>query len=66
MLFVYFLNPDVLRGWKRGDAVINVDDILAWAEEWYSKPDSDIPILQKTDSREKADIRVGFKFDGKG
>lgn len=64
VLFIHFLNPEVLQEWEVGDAAMNIDNILSWAEAWNNTLVPDIPTFEKTDSARKADIRVNF--GGKG
>ncbi len=64
VLYVHFLNPDILKqdDWKCEDGVLNIDNILAWAAAWNTKKCRNIPIFEKTDRPNEADIRV--KFEG--
>ena len=64
VLYVYFLNPDILEQekWECEYGVLNIDNILSWAEAWNPKKFPNIPIFKKTDRADKADIRV--KFEG--
>ena len=59
VLFVHFLNPEILHGWKCGGAPLDVNNILGWAEAWNTKTDS-VPTFEETDSPKRADIRVTF------
>ena len=63
VLFVHFLNPDVLQGWKCGGAAMNINNILAWAGAWNTNKTPTVPEFEKAVSVEKADIRINF--DGK-
>ncbi len=62
VLFVHFLNPDILEqeNWKCDRAVLNIDNILAWAAAWNTKKCPNIPEFKKTDRPDRADIRVKF------
>ena len=62
VLYVYFLNPDILEQekWECEYGVLNIDNILSWAEAWNPKKFPNIPIFKKTDRADKADIRVKF------
>ena len=60
VLFVYFLNPDVLQRWTCGGAAITSDHILRWAGVWNNTKSPDIPTFEKTGSPKKADIRIFF------
>ena len=64
-LKVHFLNPDVLKdeGWKCGKSLLNVTNILDWANYWNPSTSPGIPNFRQTDKQEEADIRV--KFEGK-
>ena len=64
-LKVFFLNPEVLKdeGWMCGKSLLNVDNILGWANSWNPNTCPDIPDFKQTDKQEEADIRV--KFEGK-
>ena len=64
VLYVHFLNPDILKqeNWKCGRAVLNIENILAWAAAWNTKKCLSIPIFENTDRADSADIRV--KFEG--
>ncbi len=64
ILFVHFLNPDILKqeNWKCGKAVLNIENILAWAATWNTKKCLSIPIFENMDRADSADIRV--KFEG--
>ncbi len=64
VLYVKFLNPDILKqeNWKCGRAVLNIENILAWAAAWNTKKCLSIPIFENTDRADSADIRV--KFEG--
>ena len=57
MLFVYFRNPDYLQ---KGKYPLTVSIILAWAGSWNNALVPDIPKFGRTDSIEKADIRIQF------
>ena len=59
-LFVYFINPDILKGWKCGDGQMNLETILAWAEKWNDASAGDIPKFERTKVLQDADIRVQF------
>ena len=61
-LKVHFLNSEVLEdeGWMCGDAPMNVDNVLAWAQQWNSNAFPAIPKFEFSNSRERADIRVHF------
>ena len=63
VLFVHFLNPEVLEEWTVDSATMNIDNILSWAGEWNNRLVPEIPTFEKTDSPLRADIRV--RFDGK-
>ena len=64
-LKVFFFNPEVLKdeGWTCGKSLLNVDNILSWANSWNPSTSPDIPDFRLTDKQEDADIRV--KFEGK-
>ncbi len=62
VLYVHFLNPDILEEdeWKCEDGVLNIDIVLALAATWNIKKCPNIPVFQKTDRPDRADIRVKF------
>lgn len=51
VLFVYFLNPELLLG------RLNVNKVMDWAKKWS---ESDIPKFERTNSSGDADITVEF------
>ena len=56
VLKVFFLNPEVLRGWR-----LTTDTILEWAGVWQEKDVEDkIPVFTVASRKDKADIRVMF------
>ena len=61
-LKVHFLNSEVLeeKGWMCGDAPMNVDNVLAWAQQWNSNAFPAIPKFDFTNSAKIAHIRVHF------
>ena len=64
VLFVHFLNPKILeqKKWENEYGVLNISNILSWAEAWNTKKYPNIPTFKKTDRPDRADIRV--KFEG--
>ena len=64
-LKVYFQNPEVLKNdsWMCGRDLLNIRNILDWAEAWKVNKHDFVPDFQRTDRQEEADIRV--KFQGK-
>lgn len=59
-LKVHFLNDKILSKWRIGNSPMNVYNILQWAQEWNSSLTPKIPKLVKTDSAQRAEIRVAF------
>ncbi|XP_064383865.1 uncharacterized protein LOC135332883 isoform X3 [Halichondria panicea] len=62
VLFVLFLNPEILEQekWKCEGSVLNIGNILAWAEAWNTNKCPNIPTFKKTERPERAHIRVKF------
>ena len=59
VLRVYFMNPEVLEGWKcEGKKKLTTEMILEWAGVWEQAPSA--PQLTVTRRMDKADIRVKF------
>ena len=62
VLFVHFLNPEILEQekWKCEGSVLNIGNIVSWAEAWNTNKCPNIPTFKKTERPERADIRVKF------
>ena len=67
VLKVYFLNPEDLdtKEWMCGKDNMNVQNIVDWAQVWNNATYPHIPSFEKTDSKDKADIRVHFGGESK-
>ena len=58
VLRVFFMNPEVLRGWKYRGREITTEMIMEWASVWEQA--SSAPQFTVTPRVGKADIRVKF------
>ena len=58
VLKVYFVNPEVLEGWKCEGKKMTTDMILKWAGAWEQAPSA--PQFKVTERVAKADVRVKF------
>ena len=61
MLKVFFMNPEVLEGWKcEGKKKLTTDKIMEWAGVWNSDKAPSVPQFTVTQRVDKADVRVKF------
>lgn len=60
VLFIQFLNPEVLNTWTCGGVTMNTGYILEWAGAWNTTMYPDIPAFETTVNPKKADIRIFF------
>ena len=58
MVKVFFMNPEVLEGWKCEGKEITTEMIMEWAGVWQQAPSA--PQFEVTTNVKKADIRVKF------
>ena len=59
VLRVFFMNPEVLEGWKCGRKKMTTEMIMEWAGVWQQRAPS-APQFTVTERVDKADIRVKF------
>ena len=60
MLRVYFINPDVLKGWKCGKKNMSIEMIMEWAGVWKPEETPSVPEFEVIPNASRADIRVQF------
>ena len=58
VLKVYFMNPEVLEGWKCEGKKMTTEMIMEWANAWEQAPSA--PQFKATSNVKIADIRVKF------
>ena len=58
VLKVYFMNSEVLEGWKCEGKEMNTEMIMKWAGAWEQAPSA--PQFTVTERVDRADLRVKF------